>query len=1208
MRSIVFMLIGLLLIAPAVFAQSDRGVITGAVTDPAGGMIPNVPIEAKNTGTGIVYKTASTATGNYTLPQLPVGPYQITASVAGFKQYIRTGITVVAAQTIRVDIPMEVGSISETVNVSAEAPLLKTESGEMSHNISSNTLNDLPVLSMSFGMRSMYNLVQLLPSATQQGGTRVNGTPGNTMTLRVEGQDATQTVWTSASGMSQPSVDSVEEFAVQTSNYAAEYGQAGSSVFNVTMRSGTNKLHGSAYLYLRNEALNAQTPYYNSKNRDRRYDFGFTAGGPVYLPHIYDGRDKTFFFFSYEWYRFNSIVNNTYGTVPTEAYRAGDFSSIFTGRTLGTDVLGRTIKEGTIYDPRTTRNEVVNGVTYSVRDPFENNQVPSSLFDPVSKNIQDMIPHSTLSQKTQNYLRPPYSTYNYDSIPSIKIDHSLSPNIKISGYWMLNDQVVPLKDAFDNEISTERILWETTHTARFSYDQTISPTLMFHFGAGLMTFYFDSPPPNTKFNSLTELGLPNTYATIFPTIWGLNDAQGGMGSPWGQNNMGAVAHGTFDNQKVTSVANLTWARANHTIKMGAEMKLDGYPATIYTPGNGWYYFANNQTALPYVQDYIVKDPITGTSGSVGFPYASFLLGMVNQGEIGIVSRFHMGKSAWGVFVQDSWKVTRKFTLDYGLRWDYQTYLKETYGRTKNFSPTTPNPSYGNIMGASVFEGGPNGAPFANNYPYAIGPRLGAAYQITPKTVLRAGWGISYGQTASLEMESLRFGSDDAYGAPSFGVPATFLKDGAPKVPVWPNYDPGQLPVNTGDVFTTAIDRESGRPPRLMMWSIGIQREIRKDLSMEVSYVGNRGVWWTAASLDDINRITPAILAAHNLDLNNAAHRTLLTTNIGDVTPADAAAHGIALPYDSFPLKSSVAQSLRPFPHFGGIRMLWAPRGNSWYDALQVRLTKRYSHGLDMQASYTFQKELTIGAETQDPAFFVVSPQVNDLNNLKSNKYISGYSTPHRLVISGNYTVPKPGWNKFVNFVLQDWQIGAVLQYQSGRPIRVPAAQSGLASLLMLCSPVAVTGGCNGASSGMGAASFANRVAGQPLYASGIEDLNDKYDINKQFLLNPAAWQDPAPGQFGMSAAYYSDYRYARVPSEAMSLGRLFRLREGMTLQIRAEFTNIFNRNLPINPTSSNAQAPQLTLPNGTPFAGFGYAPWYMAGGARSGQLVARWIF
>ncbi len=1213
----------LLLLIPATFAQSDRGTITGTISDPTGAMIPGAPIEAKNIETGAVYKTESSATGNYTIAQLPAGAYQVTVTASGFKQYVRTGITVLVAQTLRIDVKLEVGNISETVSVSADAPLLKTESGEMSHNVTSDTMDNLPMLSVAGGMRDAYASMNLAPGTFQGsapgamfGTMRVNGMPGGTLALRIEGQDATQTAATSAAGMSQPSVDSIEETAIQTSNFAAEFGQAGGGVFNMTVRSGTNAFHGSAFDYFRNEALNAGQPYNQFRPRDRRNDFGFTAGGPVFLPKLYDGRSKTFFFFSFEQNR-NNVSSSTWSTVPTLAYRNGNFSNpaLYTGKQIGIDAIGRPIMDGAIYNPSTTRSVVGTygqyaGQTVTIRDPFMgcDGNTPNVIcldpskaayfaLDPVSTKLQSLIPQPTTSD-TLNNLNLRYSNETVNSIYAIKMDHNISSKIKISGYWSLNDQHIPFPDGYAPPITSQRDLFETSHTARLNMDYTISPTMLLHVGGGYMHFLFYDPVPGYgSYDNLKDLGLPGTFAPVYPTMFNLYQNQGGgMGSPSGQgNSIGPVAQQKQFQQKPTGSATLSWVKGNHSYKFGGEVRVESYPSTATTPGNGWFYFNGAQTALPY---------LTTTSynqGTLGFPYASFLLGSVNNGEIGKQSIFHIGKHALSFFAQDSWKVTPKLTIDYGLRYDFQTYLKEGYGRIPSFGYDTPNPAYGNIPGAVIFEGSGPGkcnCNYADNYPYAFGPRLGLAWQFMDKTVLRAGIGVSYGQTASLEMWSLRFGSDVRYGpATTYGGAITQLKNGPPVTPVWPNYDPAQAPASPGSIFMTAFDRHAGYPPRQIMWSLGIQREITKDLSLDVSYVGNRGVWWNAGgALTDPNRVTPAILKAHNFDptLATVSDDLVLLQQFDTLTADQIAKYNLKVPYPGF--KGSVSQSLRPYPHFGSIYNLWAPLGNTWYDSLQVKLTKRYSHGLDLQANYSFQKELTIGAETQDTAF-QINPAVVNLNDLRGNKVISGMSIPHRLVIAGTYITPT--WAsapKLVSSVLKDWRIGAFLIYQSGMPIAAPMASNfpNPAQELSLCAPMSVLGGCNTSPYFSAPASFSSRVPGQPVFS---RDINSHYDPATTVILNPNAWTAPAAGQFGTGSAYYNDYRYRRAPTENMSLERVFRFREGMMLSLRMELMNAFNRTR--IPTPSNSML----------ISTFGTTPGYInSAGQRTGQLVARFNF
>jgi hypothetical protein len=353
-------------------------------------------------------------------------------------------------------------------------------------------------------------------------------------------------------------------------------------------------------------------------------------------------------------------------------------------------------------------------------------------------------------------------------------------------------------------------------------------------------------------------------------------------------------------------------------------------------------------------------------------------------------------------------------------------------------------------------------------------------------------------------------------------------------------------------------------------------------------------------------VTPQILAAHNINLSNLADRDLMLKQLSTVSAGDMAAHNLSVPFPGF--SGAVNQSLRPFPHVGNIFEIWAPLGRTWYDSLQVKVNKRYSHGLDLSIAYSWQKELTIGAETNDTAFNV-APAVNNINDWKSNKTLSGYSIPHRLVVGANYRVPKWDTNKFVSWALRDWTLGAMLTYYSGQPIMAPRATSSvpghdIGSQLKLCSAMGVFGGCNGSLfMGNSPASYASRVKGQPLF---LVDPNSSFDPRAHFLLNPKAWEAPPDGQYGTGSAYYSDYRYRRRPSENMSLGRNFPLREAMNLSIRIELMNIFNRVQIPNPgvdfNSNNASTPNfgnLESPS---------APIANTGGQRTGQIVARFTF
>lgn len=1206
----VFLLLG------AAYAQTDRGIITGTISDSTGAMIPNATIEAKNRQTGALFQAASSLTGNYTLAQLPAGVYELSTSVSGFKKYVRTGITVNVAQTLRIDIPLEVGSISETVTVNADAPLLRTESGELSHIVTSDQMGDLPLLSGAGGIRDSFASVKLLPGAGEVGGgagagtLRVNGMQGGTMTLLIEGQDATNGIFTTNYDWAQPGVDSAEQTAILTSNYAAEFGQAGGGIFNMTMRSGTNQFHGSAFEYFRNEALNAAQPFNHFLPVDKRHDYGFTVGGPVWLPHVYDGRDKTFFFWSFEQNRQN-LKRSVVDTFPNQAYRGGDFSdpTLWTKKVLGTDVLERPILDGTIYDPQTIRDVVVDGDTYSVRDPFPGNIIPKNRFDPVAEAIQAKIPEPNIAGSgTLNNYQDIFSAAPLVSIYSLKADHQVSPKLKISGFWTYNtSSSFQPNDGLPPEITARVDHAMKTHTVRLNLDYTLSPTMLLHFGAGLFDMRVTTVPGGYGINNLTAFGLPGTPVDFPLSLYGLSQSRGGGYSNRSSAGPGSPSMGTSGMMdqyqlKPTGVANFTWVRGNHTYKFGGELRVESMPSYTGTPANGWFTFSPAETALPYLET------TNYNRGILGFPYASFLLGQVSSGQIGVPSAFHLGKHSLAFFFQDSWKVTRKLTVDYGLRYDYQTYLK-TDGRVPSFGYDTPNPRYGDIPGAVIFEGyGPGqiNGDFASNYLYNFGPRLGVAYQITPKTVIRSGIGVMYGQTANLEMWTLRLGSNEYFGpSTTFGTPISQLKDGPPIEPIWPNTDPGQAPIFPGANFMTSIDRHAGYPPRQVQWSIGIQRELTTNLSLDIAYVGNRGVWWSSSgTLTDPNRVTPAILAAHNLSLANSYDQSLLLKPFSSVSGADAAKYELTAPFAGF--AGTVSQSLRPYPHFGSIHVLWAPLGNTWYDAMQVKLTKRFSHGLDLMANYSYQKELTIGQDSFNPSFAPSHPAVNDINDLRSNKVISGVSLPHSLTIAASYTTPKINLYRPLSWLTKDWQLSAFLTYQSGLPIMAPTASNypNPAQELSLCAPMGIMGGCNTSPYTKANASYENRVPGQPLFTA---DINSKFDPFTTFVLNPDAWEAPPPGQFGTGSGFYNDYRNMRRPRENLSLGRIFRIREGISLSIRAELDNAFNR-VSRGGISTSPVAPQVWKPDGTTASGFGYVNAINSGGQRTGQIIMRLRF
>ena len=718
-------------------------------------------------------------------------------------------------------------------------------------------------------------------------------------------------------------------------------------------------------------------------------------------------------------------------------------------------------------------------------------------------------------------------------------------------------------------------------------------------GIGYQSSVLNMPAYVQNYNVTTQLGLQGPFQPYaFPNIGGLSSPQGGVtngNALSGAYQLGSDFDGTEKTLEQKSLASisLTWVKGNHTYKAGGELRVEGYPNYNIQGTNGQYTFSAAETGLPYLN---ATGP-AGSGGTIGFPYASFLLGLVDSGNIRQPAVAKLGKNEEGFYLQDSWKVTRKLTLEYGIRYDYSTYEKEQYGRFGNLSATTPDPAAGGQPGAVIYEATCK-CNFAHNYPWGFGPRFAAAYQINAKTVLRGGAGLIYNGTPNNNIITRSVTSSNPFSSSAFGQPAMTFAQGVPFTAAqiaWPNFSPGYYPLPgtlTGPPYV--IDQNSGRPSRSWQWSFGIQREIFRNLVVEAAYVGNRGMWYQAAILDNYNALSLNTLSAVGLNITSAATRTLLNSPMN--SPAVVAA-GFKIPYSGFPATATLAQALRPFPQYNsGLAPLWDPTGDTWYNSLQVKAVKRLSHGLDFTYTFTWSQELTSGAEADSVGPFGVAGLVNDVFNRKLDKYVSEYSRPLVSNIGVNYTLPKWGKSGVLRYVVGDWTLGALAIYASGMPIAVPQAQNNLNPILFQ--------GAAGA-----AISFANRVPGQPLYTV---DLNCHcYDPNTTFVLNKNAWTDPPAGTFASSTGYYNDYRQQRRPVENFNFGRTFNIRERISVAIRAEFTNIFNRTHFPNPTLTNELAPQTVNSQGLATSGFGYMNTNILPAGqlpRQGQIVARFRF
>jgi hypothetical protein len=1165
------------LLTVGAYGQAANGTITGTVTDPAGAIVAGAAVEVQNTETGQLVQTVSTNTGAYTVTPLPVGSYSVTVTVAGFKKYVRTGLSLAAAQTLGIDVTLEVGGTNESVTVSAEASLLKTESGDVAHNITLNQLDNLPILGVgnanagSSGVRNPFNSTVLIPGVSYSANTNmiVNGAPNNTAAYRVEGLDNTNHTVAFALQENQPSPDAIQEVAVQTSNYAPEFGQAGGGLFNITMKSGTNAFHGSAYEYFVNEDLNAGSPYSDDgfgarvRPRNRRNDFGGTVGGPVWIPKVYNGHNKTFFFFSLEVFRESSGL--PFGiTVPTDAYRAGNFSSILGTNSIAKDALGRDIFANQLFDPA-SRSTTASGQGFS--NPFPNNTIPLSRFDPLAIKTLTLIPTAVNSNLTGNYAG--FNTsQRVSSIPSIKIDHTLTSKTKLSGYWSTTGTDSQYStpngnaDGLPELITGARGTFIHSATARFNTDYTATPTLLLHLGLGYsrISFIDDSPLTRNGGNfDCTTIALNGCFVNFnFPTFTSTMIAGTPAAALGGLQQLGnAQAHTHTLTLRPSANFNATWIKGNHTVKGGAEVWFQG---NITAPPSGVLLtFATSTNGGATAQPFA---PAAGLSGqAMGFPFANFLLGDVTTASQSAPTDNRMGKQQWGLFLQDSWKVTRKLTVDYGVRWDLATANREQYGRSATLGGLVANSAVGGRLGSPIFEGSCN-CTFVDNYPYAIGPRVGVAYQLDAKTVIRGGWGFAYAPPTDIAASSAAISNNSPTGTNNF---ANLQVAGVLPRPTWPNFDPAQSPLagqTTGFTGFTYLDNHASRPPRQNQFSIGVQREISRDFVLEASYVGNRGVWWPGPG-GLINQVSPATFAKYGLNpFTNPADNTLLSSPISSAAVVSRVG-GVLLPYSGYATSNTLINALRPYPQFSTIQVTGSPTGKTWYDSLQVKGTKRMSHGLQVNGTFTWSKAMTLIRQ--------------DIYNPTEAKSIQSTDQPFLFTANILYQTQKYFSNNVLAMVTKDWQFGAFLQYGSGLPLTPPAATT--------------------ANNILGQATTTQMFrTGQPLFLKDLNCgcFNPLYDQ----VLNPAAWVTPAAGTFGpgptqglggqSGTLYYSDFRQARRPQENFNIGRNFRITERVMFSVRAEFSNILNRTEIGNPAITNPTAPLTKNPQtGQLSGGFG---------------------
>ncbi|MBC7926325.1 MAG: TonB-dependent receptor [Bryobacteraceae bacterium] len=1161
----------------SVYAQLDRGTLTGTVTDPAGAVVPGAKITLTHLGTQAASTAVASEEGLYSRPNLPIGDYELTVEAPGFKRSVRMGINLGVAEVLRVDVQLEIGSTGESVQVTAELPRLQTDTPQIGTSLASKSLTTLP-LSFSGGRTAESFAYLITPGVS--GSTfesHINGSTSFAKETLVDGASVTVNQGGDFSPMS-VSVEALQEVRFQTGGMSAEYGRTQAGVFNYVLKSGTNQVHGSAYFGLRNEALNANSFANNARGvarqPDRKHNGAFSGGGPVYIPKIYDGRNRTFFYGSYERYK-----ERNYGfsapnrTAPIPEFYEGDFSRLLGGVLPQTDALGRQVQRGAIYDPSTFRQ--VGGRW--VGEVFPGNIIPRSRFSTVSNRLNAIATQQYLPTirdasgqipLQNNMVFPSSGNPELDHFQrSIKVDHILNDRHRIAGSYNYKYAPRLILDAgglwntnelYGGPLAKARRRPDFGWFSRISHDWTATPGVL----NNLILSYNRRGNPEkvleAETNGAALLGINSLTSFGYPAVnWG--------GGPIVALEQPGFMNYSFRADNGWGVLNtVSMSRARHLFKMGVDIRRNQQNRS-QEPSGGFTFNARG-TAIP-------NESFSGTQ--TGYAFASYLLGIVDSANwsdpVGLGGR----RDYVALFFQDDFKVSGRLTLNLGLRWEYQPPVYEVADRLSSWNPQKTDPISG-LPGAYDFAGDCNVCTgrryFGKKSWKDLGPRVGFAWRVRDRWTVRGAYGIMY-----------EGDSPNGYNAVPLGKPSSVAWGGtyplaSDAVTPWTgifNWDngfpanrfvPANYDLSWGNLQRPGtIDPMYGQTPYIQNWNLNIQRELPGRFVMDLGYVANKGTRLRNGDLSRQNQLPASVLQQYGTRLNNQIRNA-----------QDAAANGIAYPYAGF--QGTVGSALRPFPQVQGnqtVQNYGAPLGFSTYHSLQITLNRELANGLTLYSNYVFSKSLS----NIDSSLIGDNDGPLDYYNLGLEKTVTEYDMPHMFKAYVSYNLPFGRGTGLVSKLLGGWSAAGIMNYSSGVPIQFSA-------------PTALSGGWNGA---------ANRpnVAAGELVRKDFD--NSKFELStsrspSNLYLNREMFTVPGALQLGTGAKRYGNVRGLPTLTENLTLTKAFRVREGMAFQLRGELLNLFNRHR-IEGISGDVNSPN-----------FGYATSLTNNVYRQIQLSGRFDF
>jgi hypothetical protein len=1152
-RKYLRLLLAFCILPVALWAQVDTGSISGAVTDPKGALVPGAEVVATHVPTGRQYSSETTQAALYVFPNLPTGPYTLTIKQTGFKTFVRTGIEVRVGLRETIDIKLELGPLQQAVEVKATAPLFETANQTRGENLSPQMLTNLPLWNGSLRLANAF--VPLMAGVNVWSETSINGSVGRASEVLIDGVSL---VNPESGGVVFyfPGFEAYGEMKLLTSGFTAENGRVGGGIQEYVTKSGSNQVHGAAFFnWMRDtfdavpwsvnqnaaaRTCNGQTHAQACRPKQRYNEEGGTAGGPVYLPHLYDGRDKTFFFFTWTgFWQPATVTVNSGETTPTAAMVQGNFQGLY----------GAT--NPVIYDPATA-----NGARQPFGSPSAYNIIPTSRFSTISKNILPYIPAPNVgSGLIGNYTFNSTSELT-DKVWSIKIDHTLKTRNRLAFFYTHRNNQTNAVQYFPGPLSNGLNSLNSPRYVRVYEDFTINPHWLLHSFWGIsQERSFNNNPLQNGFG--TKFGFPLAASTpqdATPVI-AFDSTLGG--SAWGQT-AGTVNMSGQWNWTTQAAETLTWVHGKHEFKMGWDIRRMRTTSDSWAGTNGQYDFLQSQTA------------VTSGSSITGNAFASFLLGAVAQGSQNALPVF-IPRTRYGYhagFFQDAWRIRPRLTINLGLRYEVPIGWHNVVGDYSSFSPTALDPTAGNLPGALIFMGtGPGRIGALRPYPTDfsdIGPRAGFAWRLSDTVVVRAAFGIFY--------EALGNGGcgcEDGFGGGSFAQtsdgynPAFYWDPGA--------YNPNKLANNPGGVqppvsFTPAqqipgVDNFSGpllymgphfgKAPRIYEMNFTLQKTYRSWL-FEGAYVSNRA--HGLASSESMNVLPTSLL--YLTSAGPSGDTNLLAAGISDpnictysiVIPCTNGVPNLPFPtFGEWGSAATLAQALNPFPQYGAVFSANSGDGYTWYDAFQGKVEHRFGD-LNFTATYVFSKTLDEMGYRQIFTQCCVE-QAQDAYNLRDAKTFAYEDFPHFINIIESYYLPFGRGKKFfrntqglLDRLVGGWIVAGYGQYRSGGLIQVLSPNNFVGTYL---HDILTKADYNGLPIRSG-------ISSTSLDPNNPNVRWFNYGANIPFTQAPL-------GTLGNASIFNTHFRNPWYRYEAISANKEIRVRERVQFKYSVNIFNPFNR-------------------------------------------------